>query len=253
MAAVTPTIDQAAFVGARDGELFQRLTSLGVPLVPYDSLTSPKLTIIDAETLTDAMLPAAKKITDTTIAAKGTVFVLLRKQDQALAAVNQLLPEPVTLTSRTATALVGRQSDPWTAGFGLADLYFAEDAADKRILKCGLDGPFVKRGRVLLDAGNTDWSLFNDQPENAKCAAVVLSEHLIKPSGAALVTLPQGEGTFAVSAMNCVLKSPAHAKFWRTLFANMGVRLVSESAAVDIQSKDKPHDLLLNGPPENKP
>ena len=125
--------------------------------------------------------------------------------------------------------------------------------ADKRILKCGLDGPFVKRGRVLLDAGNTDWSLFNDQPENAKCAAVVLSEHLIKPSGAALVTLPQGEGTFAVSAMNCVLKSPAHAKFWRTLFANMGVRLVSESAAVDIQSKDKPHDLLLNGPPENKP
>jgi beta-galactosidase len=253
VSAVPATIDQVAFVGARDGELFQRLTALGLPLVPSDSLASPKLALVDAVTLTEEMFPAAKKTADATIAAKGTVMVMLTKQGQTLALVNLLLPEPVTLTSRTATALVARQSDPWTSGFGLPDLYFAEDPADKKILKCGLDGPFVKRGKVLLDASNTDWSLFNDQPENAKCAAVVLYEHLAKPSGAALVTLQQGEGAFAVSAMDCVPKSPANAMFWRTLFTNMGVHLVSDSAPAGAQSKDKPHDLLLNGPPENKP
>ncbi len=107
----------------------------------------------------------------------------------------------------------------------MKDLYFAEDATDKEILKCGLDGPLVKQSRVLLEASNTDWWLFNNAPENAKCAAVVLYEHLRKPAGAALVSLPWSKGTLAVSAMDCVPRSKANAQFWRTLFANMGVRL----------------------------
>jgi len=223
--AVPATIRRVAFVGPRDGELLKRLAALGLPLAPAEDVKPPRLLIVDAEALTNALLPAARQAADSTLANKGTVLVMFRKSGEVAPAANRLLPAPVTLTARRATALAALHSHAWTAGLGLADLYFAEDAADKHILKCGLDGPLVKQGRVLLEASNTDWSLFNDAPENAKCAAVVLYEQLAKPAGAALVTMPQREGTIAVSAMDCVPGSPANVRFWRMLLANMGVRL----------------------------
>ena len=76
-----------------------------------------------------------------------------------------------------------RTDHPWTTGLGPSDLDFSEDLAASETLKCGLDGPLVASGRVLLEASNTDWSLFNGAAENAKCAAVVLHEKLRKPAG----------------------------------------------------------------------
>lgn len=254
-AAIVPaTIEQVGFAGSRDGELFKRLTDLGLPWVSTAETTSPKLLIVDAETLSDVLFPNVKKTADTTLAHGGTVLVMFRKHGNVDPLLNQLLPAPVTLTRRVATALVPRQSHAWTAGLGVADLYFAEDATDKQILKCGLDGPLVEQGRVLLEASNIDWSLFSDAPENAKCAAVVLYEQIKKPSGAALVTLSRGAGTFAVSALDCVAGSPVHARFWRSLFTNLGVHLVREAKpGSSVPPKQKSHDLLLDGPPDSKP
>ena len=113
----------------------------------------------------------------------------------------------------------------WTAGLRLADLDFSEDSTDALILKCGLDGPLVAGGRVLLEASNTDWSLFDGVAENAKCAAVVLYERMVKPSGAAMVELAGREGRMIVSSIDVVPASKAGAAFWRRLFSRAGIRV----------------------------
>lgn len=248
--AAATVIEQVAFAGARDGELFKRLTALGVPLADAGA-KSPGLLIVDAQSLTAPLLSDAQQTAASVLAGKGIVLVMFRKADEVSAAVKQFLPVGMTLTARRATSLTPSQSHPWTAGMGLADLYFAEDPKGMQILQCGLDGELAKQGRVLLEASNTDWSLFNDVPENAKCAAVVLYEHLTKPAGSALVAMPHCGGTLAVSAMDCEPTSPAQAKFWRTLLGNMGVHLGPIRATAASPDK-KTHDLLLNGPPENK-
>lgn len=252
-ATVPVTIERVTFFGARDGELFQRLTTLGLPLAGAEAKPS-KLLLVEAATLSATLLPTAQQAADATLANQGTVLVMFRQAGEVPAVVAQLLPAPMTLTPRRATALVPRQSHPWTAGLGLTNLYFAEDTADKQILKCGLAGPLVEQGRVLLEASATDWSLFIDAPENAKCAAVVLHEQLTHPSGVALVVLPLRGGTLAVASLDYLANSPARTRLWRTLFANMGVRINSQATAGDSNAPSKkPHDLLLDGPVENKP
>ena len=250
-ATVPATIESVGFLGACDGELFKRLTTLGLPMDHGEAKTS-KLLIVEAATLSQASL--AQRTIDATLASKGTVLVMFRQAGEVPAVVNQLLPAPVTLTSRHATALAPRLSHSWTAGLGLTNLYFAEDAADKQVTKCGLAGPLVEQGRVLLEASATDWSLFNGAPENAKCAAVLLHERIIHPSGVALVTLPLRGGTLAVSSLDYLADLPAHTALWRRLFANMGVRINQQAdAGNSTPAAKKQHDLLLDGPVGNRP
>lgn len=250
-ATVPATIESVGFLGARDGDLFKRLTTLGLPM-EHGEAKRQKILIVEAATLSDA--PVVAQTITATLANKGTVLLMFRRAGEVPAVVNQLLPAPVTLTSRDATALVPRQSHTWTSGLGLTNLYFAEDAADKQVIKCGLAGRLVEQGRVLLEASATDWSLFNGAPENAKCAAVLLHERLIHPSGVALVTLPLHDGTVAVSSLDYLADSPAYTSLWRRLFANIGVRINPQANAGNPTSPGgKQHDLLLDGPVENKP
>jgi beta-galactosidase len=225
-APATPAaIDRVAFVGAADGELHNRLSALGLPLVTAGEGNTPALVILDGSTFPDELPPAAKQASVAALARQGTVLVMFRVHGAVSPALNSFLPAPVTLMSREATALVPRAGDAWTAGLGLADLCFAEDPTDRRILKCCLEGDFVKSGRTLLEASSTDWSLFNNAPEFAKCAAIVLYEALAKPGGAALVEMNAGQGRVLVSSIDVVPGAEANAAFWRRLFSNAGVRL----------------------------
>jgi hypothetical protein len=61
------------------------------------------------------------------------------------------------------------------------------------------------------------------------------------------------DGAVAVSALDCVPSSPVHTRFWRALFANMGINLESPGVTAPGQPKKKAPSLLLNGPPESKP
>jgi hypothetical protein len=225
-APVPPSIDVVAFAGDRSGALFRRLWGWGVPLAtdPKDEARAQML-IVEAEGLPDAAVAPAKTAVERVLARKGTVLVMLRDRNAALANFSRLLPAPVELTGRTATALVRRAPSRWTASLRAADLYFAEDAQDRQILKCGLGGEFVARGTTLLEASATDWSLFNEVGEDAKCGSVVLYEHLVKPSGAALVEMPQGEGRVVVSAIEYDRDSATVATLWGRLFANAGVMM----------------------------
>ncbi len=243
-------IEHAVFAGDPDGELSRCLAALGVPLRGLTNVANPAFVVVDASTLNDSAAAAAARAAAAALSNEGIVLVMIRRPGDIPGPVSRLLPAAVTLTVRRATALAPAQPHPWTAGLGLTNLYFASHAAAPQILQCGLDGPLVARGQVLLQASPTDWSLFNNAPENAKCAAIVLYEALGKPPGAALVTLPSGRGTVAVSAMECDPRSPAQAWLWRFLFARMGVKLASGGAESGPNAGTKqPHDLLLNGPP----
>jgi hypothetical protein len=208
--------------------------------VPFADVGAPADFVIVAGDSLDAAAATKAKADITAVLDRGGVVLVALSQERAGGdAVNQLLPAPVQLTKRQATALevVGRfaksphAEHPWGAGFSLPDLYFAEDTTDRFILKCGLVGPFVEKGRVLLEASSSDWSLFNNRPETAKCAAEVLYEQLAKPSGAALVELDSGKGKVVVCSLDWRVASRNADTFWRKLFTNMGIKLGSSRDA----------------------
>lgn len=197
-----------------------------------------------------ALFANAKARSDATLAAGGTVLVLVADPKADAAALSALLPQPVTITPRDATALErGDDAHPWAAPFGLADLYFAEEEppASRRIMRCGLGGPFVTGGTVVLTASRTDWSLFNRKSEEEKMGAIFCYEKLVKPSGAALVLHKVGTGTLAVCTIDHTVDTPARRAFWTRLFAHMGVKAQPAQAAGG-QGGSKAHDLLLDGP-----
>lgn len=219
-AAPAPGMEKVGFIGDRNGPLARRLLALGVPLAGG----------AQAFVIADGVVPTGST--------PGTTLVMLSgANSSALQSCN------CSLTDRSATALVPDASHPWTAPFALPDLYFAEDGPDRFIMRQGIAGPAVDRGRVLLRASDTDWSLFNEAPEHAKCAAVVLHEHLVKPSGAALVEVDHGNGRLLLCSLDWrVASRPANA-FWRRLLANAGLKL-GEPADATIAAFDEQGALL---------
>ena len=154
------------------------------------------------------------------------------------------LPYPAVLTQRKATQLKKTASHPWVDGLNAADLYFAEKE-DKYVMHHGLTGEIVEKGHVLLAAGDTDWSLFNNRPECAKCGAIALYEQINKPNGAALVVLPYGGNTWVITTLR---RTPDTAVLFNHLQTAMGLT-PTETVVTDEKGKTE-HDLLLHGPME---
>jgi beta-galactosidase len=224
-AAPASAVGYAAFAGARDGDLARRLVAVGLAINQVGQATPPRLLVVDAETLDEPGLATAQEFLRTNEASGGATLVMVRKSGRVSPAVQRLLPAALSISSRRATALIKSNEHSWTAGLGPADLDFSEDATSPEILKCGLDGPLLASGRVLLAASNTDWSLFNGAPESAKCAAVLLDEQLQKPAGAALLEITRGKGSLILSSLDVVPSSKANTAFWRRLFSRAGVAI----------------------------
>lgn len=242
-----PTIGKVAFLGARDGPLHRQLLRWGTPLTDGPDADAGML-VIDGGSLSPDDAPQARQRIAGALDRGGIVLVMLGAANDAhLDAVNALLPAPIALTARQATMLVHGEAHPWTAALGMSDLYFAENAADKFILRRGLAGPFVAAGTTALEAGNIDWSLF-DAGESVKCGALVLYEHLKKPAGAAFVVREQGPGRSAATTITAEPSSPAHAALWRKLLAGMGVRMEAPRADTPNTGAAGKRDLLRDGP-----
>jgi beta-galactosidase len=233
---VTPKIEHVGFVGDLNGALAHRLTDLGVPLAAgIDPTGDQPLVLIDGETFRKR--PADQKLAADLLhgesVSKGTVLLFTGSLDAtADGDLNLVLPMKIHLTDRTATALTNDVQDPWTATFSLPHLYFAEQSgSDRNILHHGLEGPLVDHAHVLLQASNTDWSLFNNVPEIAKCGAEVLYEQMKKPAGAALAEMDSAGRRIAVCSIDFRNNSSAAQAMWRTLFTSLGVKLgVARSA-----------------------
>ncbi|MDR1120495.1 MAG: beta-galactosidase [Dysgonamonadaceae bacterium] len=227
----------ATFIGNENGLLYKQLKQLGI-----DFQLEADLLIIEAETVNQQQLEKAGKIRKN----GGFIWIMFaEKTDNP--ALKTLIPFPWTLTDRKATALETNTSTDWGKYFDLPHLYFAEMEGDKQILKCGLGGEIVEKAEVVLIASRTDWSLFNQQPENKKCAQIVLYEQLEKPSGTALIRIPLDKATLVISTLDYRIQNKETETFWKTLFASMQIDL-SNSAAKKEDASKKNHDLLLDGP-----
>lgn len=228
------------FIGSPASPAYQALGMAGARF----SLEG-ELAVIDA-----GSCGASAGETLTAVRESGGMALVLLPDENAAARANEWLPCPVELTDRTATMLVRGEADPWVDSFGLEELYFAESKAQKTILEHGMSGEIATRGRTLLQAANVDWSLFNNVPENAKCGGVVLYEHLDKQPGAALISLPAGKGTIAVTTVRMEAGSAEHLAFYHKLLSNMGAAM-EDVRDVAADGESVVHDLLLNGPVDN--
>lgn len=235
-----PALDAVAFAG---GDMLKtHLAAWGVRVVAADG----RFLVLDGEALPDDAVARSAAV----LAAGGTVLALAGGPAVDAAALSALLPEPVTFTPRTATALErGDDAHPWAAPFGLEQLYFAEEEPEEQriVMRRGLAGPFVAGGAVVLTASRTDWALFNRRAEEEKVGALFCYEALAKPGGAALVTRQVGAGTLAVCAVDAAVDTPARRAFWARLFTHMGVN-ASPAEAGKGAAIQTTHDLLLDGP-----
>ena len=103
---------------------------------------------------------------------------------------------------------------------------------------------------MILEASNVDWSLFNNNPEDRKCAQVVLYEHLQKEPGIAMVQLPFGKSKLYVSSIDYTIVADKTVQFWKDLGAAMGIKIDSETGS-ESSNEEKKHNLLMDGPAGN--
>jgi beta-galactosidase len=234
----------ASFIGNDKGELYKHLQRLGIELLPLSKKTT--VLFIEADYVTEKDLETSAKIIKE-ITNKGGLILTLLTDKTINPALQSILPAEVALTNRQATALESDKANVYGQYFDLPHLYFAEQEGNKSIIKRGLSGELVDKGQVILTASRTDWSLFNQSPENKKCAEVVLYEHLQKPAGAALVSYPVGKAKWIVSTIDYRINTKETAEFWKTLFSAMEIAY-SESNGNAYKKTEKSHDLLMDGP-----
>jgi hypothetical protein len=136
-----------------DSALFKLLTGMGISLSDKVSQKGEDLLIIDGlHAPSDALSLALQK----TVARNGGNTLVWGINQQNLGAVNKYLTQPLALTDRKATSFLPRGDDAIIHGLGNADFYFSE-ISEKPMINNGLSGEFVKQGKVLLEASNTDW------------------------------------------------------------------------------------------------
>jgi len=239
-----PIYQIAFFAGDETGKLAKFIQEKGIQTV--SDTKTPNLFIIDAETVSQQQLNAAEPLINR-IKKNGGMVLVMSSGEEINSVTNNFLPAKINLTERKATALENNDQSAWGKFFHLPTLYFAEQEGDKFILKRGLSGELVDKGTAVFEASRTDWSLFNHQPENRKCAQVVLYEHLQKPQGTALITYRLDNATLAVSVLDYRLDTNETRDFWKTLFGAMKIN-TSESTEKTKETIQKQHDLLLDGP-----
>ncbi|MDR2463400.1 MAG: hypothetical protein LBD30_06435 [Verrucomicrobiales bacterium] len=211
-----PTVSGVVYVGGADVE--KQLAALGV--IFDQKWEDAQVLLVDGANPGDAKLVFEK------IWKRGGIVVVWGVDKNNLENLNKLLPAPLTLTDRQSSSLLVKTPGAVTAGLKPSDMYFSE-LDPPVILSGGLDGPLVKRGKVLLEAANTDWLRWNKRAEYAKTGMVVRSEREAKPSGAALVSVSVGKGTLIVSALPVAPKSFKAQKLERRILENLGLPLAA--------------------------
>ena len=220
-----PTIHTVGFFGNIDGALAQTLIASGVPLVSSNNPTEPGgILLVDAATVASGEFAAVKNAAQAAVA-KGGTAILWAPNRGAEDALKKLAPAEVSLTERVTTALLADRTHPLAYAYKNSALYFSEASAGKEVLNNGLTGPLVERGKVILRAQDTDWPSWRSQAESTRNQIVTRSENETKPSGAALVEFPAGNGRWLVTSLPASAATPQHGEMLRTLFRQLGVSL----------------------------
>ena len=226
-----------SFLGGAESPLYRRLGDSGVTFVRGGEALA-----VDVATCGANAFDRVEAVTE-----KGGTVLLQIDTPKAAETAATWLGDTLTLAAHKATALVRAATHPFVASLSQETLYFAENEEDRYIQKQGLCGTLCTRGEALLSAAATDWSLFNNQPENRKCGAVRLYEMLEKPHTAAVLRLPHRNGQIVLSALSLAADSAAHRTLLHALTSNMGWD-VGGCRPFDKAETVRTHDLLLNGP-----
>jgi hypothetical protein len=151
-----------------------------------------------------------------------------------------------TFVERTATQLREVERYYYAQECWADDYYFAEEPKDRNVIKYAFEGEILKKGKILYEAAEVDWSLFNEAPESAKCGAVCLYESLVKPSGAAFIELrPNNILQLFATTIDVIPDSPKNIGLWKMLM--YGVQF-KEKKQTEQNTEKKEHNLLLDGP-----
>jgi len=198
-------VREILYFGSQDSDAYFKLKNAGLPL--SDEVNDPAFVLVDAQLpdLASKGLPAVEEAID-----EHATVLFWGLTPQNVEQVNALLPQPVELVERKATALMKNTEDEQVASIPYKDLYFSQNADDKTIMRYGMKGPLVDHGTVLLMASPVDWSR-KDMNE--------------KPRDPALVELKSDKGTYMVSTLNMDILTPAHVRMLGQLFTNLGVEL----------------------------
>ena len=210
-------------------DLTATLTAMGVSLRGPEASYMPDLIVVDGVRPPQA-LPADVKETLKKRMRYGATMLVWGVGPASLPALNALLPLPLHLTDRAASSLLIQSADPVLAGLDDGDFYFTE-SQPAPMIRHGLAGPFVTRGRILLAACPAEWRRWNNRAEPVKTAALLRSEREAKPAGATLVELDSGGGRTLVTSF--VPTSREGRALWKRLLTNMGVVLTARKAAPD--------------------
>jgi hypothetical protein len=224
----------------KDSVLYAVLKDMGIAVSEDRRADPSRLVVIDGSQPPgdEASLAVAGSALDS-----GGILLILGAGPSA-AGINKYLPEPVTLTDRKASSFIvapgeGVGADAEGAagsgvgadkgnranilrGLGNADLYFSE-LSRLPVARYCLSGDFVRKGKVLLTACNTDWNSWNDQPEWRKTIAVIRSERETKPEGNALVEYPARRGRIYFLSLDPSTLYKTSENVLQRLFGNVGM------------------------------
>ena len=212
---------EAAILLSSESSLKEQWQELGVPFGEITKKSIPLLLIVDGKhPPTDI---SAKQVIDACLNNGGTVVVwgVSPENNNQL---NTLLPFPLELTERKATSFIKKILDSIIGALNNKDFYFTE-LSRQPVMQYGLSGEIVRKGIVILEACNTDWSRWNSRPEYLKTAAVYRSEREAKPGGAALVKITIGKGQLYLTSIDLLQLKSEGETLLRTLLANLGLTM----------------------------
>ena len=208
------------FLSPEDAPLKKRLDKLGVRFSERKEQNYERtLVIIDGTAPpTDG---SAKSMIDKALKAGGTLLVW-GVDELSQESLNAILHHPIQLTKRTASSFLKKKEDGFLQGLATKDFYFSE-SIEEDPMHYAIEGKFVEKGLVLLEASNTDWRRWNHQPEYLKTAAVLRSEREQKPEGTAIVKTSAGNGQVYVSSLDLDPLNAEGDLLLKHLLANLGV------------------------------
>lgn len=217
----TTNISEVGIITGRNSPMKEWLSSLGVPVIEANSGKKHAMIIIDGST--PILNQSSKQLIDDCLNNGGKILVW-GVSPESLDQLNNFLPFNLSLTDRKATSFIIKQADLMIGVLENKDFYFTE-LVKEPVMNFGLSGEIVKKGEVILEACNTDWSRWNGHGENIKTAAVLRSERETKAEGAAIVKIPAGSGEIYLSSIDLLNLKSVGEELSKTMLQNMGIVL----------------------------
>lgn len=231
--------DNIKVFGSELSTLKNDLTQFGLEIDSKKNITSESLIIIDGKNPpTDRKLLAEiKKAIET-----GTNVLVWGVDPSSLEALNKILPYKLELSKRGATSFLKTNDVPMLQGLNHADFYFSELLQrGKTAMNYGLDGEFVAKSQIYLEACGTEWQRWNYNAETTKTANVYRSELETKGSKTAIACASYNSSNIIVSSLDFNDIRQESDIITRIMLSNLGAQFnanaTSNMKALDEQAK----------------